>query len=316
MGIRKRFRHCGKYGESSAFAQVSYFPYSEPSTPRKGRQRKYQVSTPRQRELNNKRAVRYLEALVHSNFGEGDILASLSYSDEYQPKDEKEAKRLFGNFIGRLNYRLHKLGMENVKWVSVIERGKKSGRFHHHALLKCGLDRDTIEEIWGYGYGNTKRLQNDCRKGLLEVVHYIAKDSKTIEQRPQNTRKWDSSKNLIKPWDTVNDNPRMMSGKKYRQMKELGESTEDMRRIIEADNPGYELIDVEKEFREEFSAWYFFCRLRLAQKPPNRKKQKQKGKTKKQNINEIKQNANSKSENISRNGDARAKPPPVDKGPP
>ena len=230
--------------------------------------------------MNNKRAVRYLEALVHSNFGEGDILASLSYSDEYQPKDEKEAKRLFGNFIGRLNYRLHKLGMENVKWVSVIERGKKSGRFHHHALLKCGLDRDTIEE------------------------------------RPQNTRKWDSSKNLIKPWDTVNDNPRMMSGKKYRQMKELGESTEDMRRIIEADNPGYELIDVEKEFREEFSAWYFFCRLRLAQKPPNRKKQKQKGKTKKQNINEIKQNANSKSENISRNGDTRAKPPPADKGPP
>jgi len=304
QSIRKRFRHCGRYGVSSAFAQVSYYPYKKTNIP-KARQRKYQTTLPKQRASNNKRAIRYLEALVHSNFGEGDFLLSLSYADDHQPKDEKDAKRLFGNYVGRVNYRLKKLDLPNAKWVSVIEKGKKSGRFHHHVIISCGLDRDTLEEVWGYGYANSKKLQPDSQTGLLKLVHYIAKECKS-EDRPQNMRKWDCSQNLIKPWDTVNDEPRMMSQKKFRTMQELPEDCAQMKQIIEGDNPGYELISVEKEYREDINEWYFFCRLRLSvTKPRKRKDERAKGKNK---------NAKGK-ENIKR-GDARAKPPPGGTGPP
>lgn len=304
LSIRKRFRHCGKYGVSSSFAQVAYFPYTK--TKRiKGRQRKYQTTTPRQRSLNNKRAVRYLEALVHSNFGEGDFLLSLSYSAEHQPKDEKEAKRLFGNFIGRINYRLKKQDLPNAKWVSVIEKGK-NGRIHHHVIISCGLDRDTIEKVWGHGYANTRRLQPDSQKGLLPLVHYIAKEFKD-DDKPKNTRKWDCSQNLVKPWDAVNDEPRMMSRKKFRLMQDMPENAEAMKKIIEGDNPNYELISVEKEYREDIGEWYFFCRMRLSTKKStdNSKTVDKKSRNKQED---------NKCQKTPKTGNARAKPPPGSTG--
>lgn len=307
--IRKRFRHCGRYGVRSPFVQVSYFPY-QTSRRITGRQRKYQTSTPKQRILNNKRAVRYLEALVHSNFGEGDLHISLSYSEENKPEDEKTAKRLFGNFIGRINYRRKKLGLGNAKWVSVIETGK-NGRIHHHVIMDGGLDRDTVEKIWGYGFANTRRLQPDSKTGLLKLVHYIAKTFKD-DDKPKNKRKWDSSQNLVKPWDTVNDEPRMMSKKKFRLMQDLPEDSAYMRKLIELDNPCYELISVEKEYREDIGEWYFFCRMRLAdpkpkpapppKEPGDKKPKKQKGTICKKKS--------------PRHGSARAKPPPNNTGPP
>lgn len=247
-----------------------------------------------------------MEALIHSNFGEGDYHLSLSYGEEQLPKDEKDAKRIFGNFIGRVNYRLKKMGLPNAKWVCVNEQGR-NGRIHHHVIISCGLDRDELEKIWKCGFANTRRLQPDAKLGLLKLVHYIAKECKSTDDRPRSTRKWDSSTNLVKPWDTINDNPRMMSGKKFRQMQELGETTEAMKNIIEADNPGYELISVEKEFREDLSAWYFFCRMRLSTKKStdNSKTVDKKSRNKQED---------NKCQKTPKTGNARAKPPPGSTG--
>ena len=46
-------------------------------------------------------------------------------------------------------------------------------------------------------------------------------------------------------------------------MKDLPEDSEVMKKIIEDDNPGYELDEVEKEYREDIAQWYFFCRMKL-----------------------------------------------------
>jgi hypothetical protein len=242
---------------------VSYYTYTPTRAPT-GRRRKNQTSTPKQRALNNKRSARYLEALTHANFGRGDLLLGLSYAEEHAPKDETEAKKEFGNFIRRLNYRRKKKNLPPARWIAVTEIGKK-GRIHHHVIMDAELDRDEVEEVWGRGYANTKRLKPDPREGLLPVIAYIAKTFKE-DDRPKGHRKWDCSKNLIRPWDSVNDNPRMMSRKKIRQMKDLPEDSESMRQIIEADNPNYELISVEKEYREDTGQWYFFCRMKLSSK--------------------------------------------------
>lgn len=260
-GIRKRITHCGKYGIRSEFIQVSYRPCT-PTRPPTGRRRKSETSTPQQRALNNKRSVRSLEALTLANFGRGDLLIGLSYATEHHPRDEAEAKREFGNFIRRINYRRKKKNLPPARWIAVTEISKK-GRIHHHVIMDAALDRDEVEAIWGRGYANTKRLKPDPKEGLLPVIGYIAKTFKE-DSRPKGRRKWDCSKNLIRPWDSVNDNPRMMSGKKMRLMKDLPEDSERMRQIIEADNPCYELINVEKEYREETGGWYFFCRMKLS----------------------------------------------------
>ena len=54
-----------------------------------------------------------------------------------------------------------------------------------------------------------------------------------------------------------------MSNKKMELMKDLPEDSEAMKQIIESDNPGYELEEVEKEYREDIAQWYFFCRMKL-----------------------------------------------------
>ena len=224
------------------------------------RKRKHQSTSPKQRRLNSKRALRYLEALILSNFGKGDLLVGLSYAPAYNPKDEKEAKKELGLFIRRLNYRRKKMNLPTVRWVAVTETGK-NGRIHHHVIMDALLDRDTVESIWKRGLSNTRRLNPDPNQGLLPVVHYMAKTFK--DDTPKGKRKWDCSQNLIKPWESINDNPRMMSKKKIHLMQELPEDSEQMKEIIEKDNPHYELIYVEKEYREEIGQWYFFCRMRL-----------------------------------------------------
>ena len=59
-----------------------------------------------------------------------------------------------------------------------------------------------------------------------------------------------------------------MSRKKMALMKDLPEDSSYMSQLIERDNPGYELIDVEKEYREDTSQWYFFARMK-AKNPHN-----------------------------------------------
>ena len=44
---------------------------------------------------------------------------------------------------------------------------------------------------------------------------------------------------------------------------ELPEDAEQIKAIIELDNPGYELIRVEKKYCEEEGNWHFFCRMQL-----------------------------------------------------
>ena len=306
--IRKRFRHCGRYGVRSVFAQVSYYMTTGQRIQRGDWQRKYETAIPKYRKTNSKRAVRYLEALVHTNFGQDDYLLSVTYDDKFLPKDEKEAKKRFSRFMDRVNYRQKKLGLSNAKWISVLET-TKGGRFHHHIIIQCGLDRDTLEKVWGHGRANTKRLQPDRKEGLGAVVKYIAKEF-IDDDKPKNRRSWDCSKNLIKPWDTVNDNPRMMSKKKFNLMKEIPEDCEAMRQIIEGDNPGYELVEVERTHIGETGEYHFFCRLRLStdcEKPvddfvdKHREKPEKKGK---------------RCKKTPRHGSARAKPPPGDTGPP
>jgi len=253
-GVRKKTRHCSKWGHKAEFIQVSYFPYTDRGKA-KGRKSRYQESTPKQKRLNDKRSRRYFEALVRSNFGEGDICITPTYDDEHRPADEQEAAKKLSNYISRINYHRRKAGLPKAKWVAVTEL-TKTGRIHHHIIMDGGLSRDKVEELWRQGFCNADRLRPDKKKGLAALIAYLSKD-------PKGRRRWTSSHgNLTKPWTTVNDQPKAMSRKKMALMKDLPEDSDYMSQLIERDNPGYELIDVEKEYREDTSQWYFFARMK------------------------------------------------------
>lgn len=265
-GIRKRIRHCGVYGHRAKYIQVSCFPYSGNPLP-KGRGRKVEVSTPKQKKLNEKRGRRFFEAVVHANFTDGDYFVHLSYDNEHLPENLAKAQQQVRNYVNRMNYQAKKKDLPPVVAVWVTEQGKRSGRIHHHMLIKTELPRELVEDLWRAGFCNADRLKLKNRKnGLAAICQYMAKSQKTMKEQGAS-RSWAKSGQLIRPWDSINDNPRMMSHKKMALLKELPEDSEQAKAIFEADNPGYELMSLEKEYREEIGQWYFFARMELKQEP-------------------------------------------------
>ena len=152
-------------------------------------------SRPAQKNLNDKRARRYLNQLASANFGKGDLWGTFTYRAGEEPESIDDAEKKFGNFIRRINRRRKRAGKENIKYIYVTEweDGENGVRCHHHAILSGDVDRDEIEQLWYHGdRTETKRLAPDPDTHIAGLVHYITKD-------PKGKKRWKTSKGLKKP---------------------------------------------------------------------------------------------------------------------
>jgi hypothetical protein len=140
--------------------------------------------------LNQRNAERKLIRLVHTNFNQEDIVLHLTYRDGSVPVPD-EAKRKLQNFLNRVKRLRKRLGLEPLKYISCTEISKRSGRVHHHVIMSGGVDRDMLEQLWGKGYANSKRLQFGD-DGVTGLAKYMTKDKHFY-------KRWNQSRNLIKP---------------------------------------------------------------------------------------------------------------------
>lgn len=184
-----------------------------------------------QKKLNQKNAEKKLTRLAHLNFTDKDLALHLTYRDDAMPASIEESERYLDNFIKRLRRLYKKLGLV-LRYIRATERGAKNGRIHHHLMVTGGVDRDELEELWGNGYANSKRLQFDDR-GITDLAHYMVKDRVTY-------KRWSGSRNLIKPEPEVKDNQFNMGD--IEDIIDLIE-TKNIWGYFEALYPGYELVD-------------------------------------------------------------------------
>lgn len=166
-----------------------------------GQIRKAKEATTReaQKNLNEKNAKKHLIRKINANFTEKDLCITLTYKGSVP--DEKEAQKDIQNYIRRVKAYRKKNGMDEMKYIYVIEYEngegeKKKKRIHHHIIMS-GMDREEAERIWQKGYANTRRLQPD-EYGLEALARYIVKD-------PQGKKRWSASRNLKEPKITVSD---------------------------------------------------------------------------------------------------------------
>lgn len=256
--IRKIKRNSSKKNTRADYIQVSYFNFSEGALPGWA-PRKYRESTPKQKRLNAKKAKRYFEALVEANFkGNRDLVVHPTFSEDNYPESEEQTHKLVKNWIARLNYRRKKLGLPNCKYIIVFEKSPR-GRMHFHVLMDGQLSREEVENKWQLGYCNADRLRSDPKIGLQKIISYLSKGGETDEK---NSKRWISSKGLIKPWVSCSKNTKI-SRKRFEVLKSIPEDSELLRVTIERDNPDYELQDVERSVSEETGQMYLFCRMRL-----------------------------------------------------
>lgn len=191
--VREKKYICGD------FVEIDIVHYSTEQEQRLPRCKKSKVSSPSQKNLNDKNAKRNFRQLLNTNFGAGDYHISLTYDEDHHPPDDEKAMKELSNYEERLKRLYKKAGIE-FKCMHVTEYGHKRGRIHHHLVVSGGVPREILEEKWGRGRANVDRLQPDKRDGLAALANYLTKDHQGGRHR------WGGTRNLKKPVVQINDN--------------------------------------------------------------------------------------------------------------
>jgi hypothetical protein len=285
--IMEKVIRCGKYGSKARFIEVDIGPDTRDTRKRNSRQRKKNVSEPKQKILNDKNAIRYLFQLIKANFTEADNKMDLSYKGKFKPKNEDEADNNIRNYIDRVNRARKKLGLPKARYICITEYGRKGGRIHHHLLISGGLDRDLMEALWcdrkrkgvkereRLGYANCDRLQFE-KDGIVGLSVYISKDLRkgemtegqmTLEDlipdaKVKGKRRWMQSKGLIKPWYTIPEHPRY-TNRRVEKIVNMPPDCEAVREFFEKKYKGYELDTCEYIFNDFTSRWSIYLTMHL-----------------------------------------------------
>lgn len=237
--IRTQQYVCGDYMD------IDIYPVFRPHGKRG---KKCKPSSEIQKKLNHRNTTKKLIRLAHLNFSGNDIALTLTYDQE--PGDEKAAQRMLYNFFQRIKRKRRKAGLSELKYISVTEQGKKSGRLHHHIIMSGGLDRDEVEKCWGRGYANSRRLQFGDN-GISGLAHYITKGKLLY-------RGYNCSKNLERPVPKTDD--RKMTLRSVKKLKEIFKC-ESEKEYFEAMFEGYALTEATLMHNEVNERDYFFITM-------------------------------------------------------
>lgn len=192
--IRTEIYACG-----DGYMDASIYPVFQPPGQRRS---KCKPTSEMQARINQRHAELELTRIAHLNFGQGDIMLTLTYRNE--PETVADAEKILRNYLRRVKRRRAKLGLEPLKYIYCTQRGEKYGRIHHHLMVSGGLERDELERMWGLGMANARRIQYEGAFGIAGLAVYMAKGSKTRADRDTYHR-YTCSRNLVRPEPWVID---------------------------------------------------------------------------------------------------------------
>jgi hypothetical protein len=182
--IIEKYTYAGKFLEIEKYIVLA-------GGRRTARNMKEQVSTLAQAKLNEKNAKKKLTRLLNTNFNEKDIFVTLTFKNK-DSITEKQAKKELDNFLRRLKRFRKKMGLNDLKYISVCELDNKNG-IHFHIVMSA-TSMDAVYKIWGNGRIQISQLLFSDN-GLEGLANYMLKQQ--LEKK--NVKKWSQSKNLKKP---------------------------------------------------------------------------------------------------------------------
>ncbi|WWU66476.1 hypothetical protein QJR26_08870 [Clostridium baratii] len=246
--------------ESLEYLTVKCFPITKKEKNQK-RKEKTKLTAPKQRKLNTKRSFEYHKMLVHCNFDTSDYVIHCTFDEKKRPETKERIEKEFTNYIKRINRRRKKLGLNNAKYVAVIEGLQGECNVHFHIIIDGELDREILEDLWGNrGIVNVDRLQLN-EEGLTGLIKYMLKVKEDVSdeifEKNKHKRGWRTSKgNLQKPKLKVNDNK--FTKRKMRDLLMNSPSREEIERMY----PGYTLTDFRITQNDEYGHIYMTIEMR------------------------------------------------------
>lgn len=211
--------------------------------------------TPEQmRQANINRARRTLTQLANANFGDGDLMLTLTCGREMSYKEFEKLKR---RFMGRLRTRFKAAGVK-MEYLGIIESTNGGKQHHIHMLLRGGvIGRDEAEQLWGQGTANGRRVQTQYEdRGLEGFCRYITQHKDTQEKLMR--RAWFASKGLKRPKATTND--RKFSRRAAEKLAMAAQ--EDAKKLFEKKYPGWRLTDYSMHYSDFLPGVYIHAHMR------------------------------------------------------
>lgn len=273
MFIREKKIDCRDYRE------VDIIPRTENAERAvKGKRgKRHKVSEPKQKDLNDKNARRYLVQLGNGNFGSGDLHVTCTYADKYLPETVEEAERTVGNYLRRIAYRRNKLGLPSLKYILVTEYGFSKDdpeqiqptRVHHHIIMNGGQDRDEVEMMWTADRINWRKYEADSSyMDSVEKMGWVNADRlqpnengiealcKYMTKNPNGKKRWSSSRNLERP---IEQPP---ADHKYtrRKVEDLAKSNDLGKEYFEKKFHDYTITEIKPEYYEE-TGWHIYLKM-------------------------------------------------------
>lgn len=213
--------------------EIEIYPiWGREDTAKAKRAKKMNKTPARIQKANDERARHYATLLLDANFGKKDTVIHPTYSGPEPTYDN--VLRHVRNFLNRVRRYRKKIGLtEPLKAFSVIEDidDDKAVKRHVHMVISGGVDREKLEELWGFGFANADKLQ-PTERGLEALAEYITKQQK-------NRRRWCATKNLKKPKVRTNNTPMSNS----RVMRITRNIENEAKEILQKLYPKYQYVD-------------------------------------------------------------------------
>ncbi len=203
-----------------------------------------------QKNLNDRHAKKKLFRLVHENFYTGDYWCTFTFKDE--PESLEVAEKLSKNFFRRINRARKKKGLENAKYVYIIE---ESERLHLHLVMDNGLSKKEVESKWGLGFAHIQTLNYYKDENFIGICEYMVKERNN--ERLKGKKRWGSSKgNLVLPKPSKNRTK--LSKKKVMDMVLNQDSIGER---LEREYPNYNFKEVEIRYNDWNGLFYIYARM-------------------------------------------------------
>ena len=265
---REKIYRCGDYLEAYIFPVFA--------KANKRRKAKYKPTSDMQSRLNQRNAEKYLTRLLNDNFTEHDISVTLTYDDEYLPNTLEQGEVDVYNFLRRLKRLRKKLGLPEIVYVKIVGKG----RIHFHIPMTGGVDDETIQSLWPYGYCNIIHFEFN-ENGIEGHAKYIATQFDAFDEidifsmfdineetgevtekagncsvRAKGKRRFTCSRNIKRPVAEEHDG-RISQTK----VEELATVDSGSRAVFEKLYPGYCLADCKPYYNEENGGYYLEIKM-------------------------------------------------------
>lgn len=230
-----------------------------------------------QERANHARSIRREIMLAEANFTNRDYFLHLTYKTE--PTFERAEKDV-RNFLNRVKYMRKKRGLDELKYICVIEDGEGKKRIHCHMLITGGIHRDELEQIWNdskvSGGGKIKAELLDTVNGLEGAVVYMAKElwakgyratpdedeidgiARYVVGHASKKKSWRNSRNLTQPKVSVSAS--RFSNRKVKMIAR--DFRAEAREIMERTYPGYRFIGCAVYYSDVVDGVYIRCVMR------------------------------------------------------